>query len=89
MTMSSRWWKPQALFFHRNTNLSLHGRKAFQKTPETAYEVVVIHVSICSPETTTTLLIGYIPIQNRRFKVTKKKKKISMWLWTETVESGI
>ena len=35
MTMSSRWWKPQALFFHRNTNLALHGLKAFQKTPET------------------------------------------------------
>ena len=29
----------------------------------------------CSPETITTLLIGYIPIQNK--KLQKKKKKVS------------
>ena len=28
----------------------------------------------CSPETTTTLLIGYIPIQNKKFKVQGKKE---------------
>ena len=27
----------------------------------------------CPPETTTTLLIGYIPIQNKKFKVQGKK----------------
>ena len=29
----------------------------------------------CSPETTTTLLDDYIPIQNKKFKVWGKKKK--------------
>ena len=29
----------------------------------------------CSPETTTTLLIGYTLTQNKKFKVKKKKKK--------------
>ena len=29
----------------------------------------------CLPETTTTLLTGYTPIQNKVFKVTKKKKR--------------
>ena len=29
----------------------------------------------CSTETTTTLLIGYTPIQNEKFKVGGKKKK--------------
>ena len=29
----------------------------------------------CSSETTKTLLIGYTPIQNKMFKVTKKEKK--------------
>ena len=28
-----------------------------------------------SPETTTILLIGYIPIQNKKFETSKKKKK--------------
>ena len=28
---------------------------------------------LCSPETITTLLIGYTPIQNKKFKVWKKK----------------
>ena len=27
-----------------------------------------------SPETTTTLLVSYIPIQNKKFKVEKKKR---------------
>ena len=31
----------------------------------------------CSSETTTTLLIGYSPIQNKKFKVWRKNKKIS------------
>jgi len=31
--------------------------------------------SLCySPETITTLLIGYTPIQNKNFKLKKKKK---------------
>ena len=29
----------------------------------------------CSPETTTTLLIGYTPIQNKKFKVWEKINK--------------
>ena len=29
----------------------------------------------CSPETTTTLLIGYTPIQNKKFKVFKKQQQ--------------
>ena len=29
----------------------------------------------CWPETTTTLLIGYTPIQNKKFEIWKKKKK--------------
>ena len=28
----------------------------------------------CSPETTTILLIGYTPMQNKKFKVWKKRK---------------
>ena len=34
----------------------------------------------CSPETTTTLLIGYISIQNERFKVFKKRGGVSLSL---------
>ena len=30
----------------------------------------------CSPETTTTLLISYTPIQNKKFKMKKKQTKI-------------
>ena len=33
----------------------------------------------CSPETITTLLIGYTPIQNK--KVKKKKDLLSMFMW--------
>ena len=29
----------------------------------------------CSPETITTLLIGYTPVQNKKCKLKKKKKK--------------
>ena len=29
----------------------------------------------CSPETTTTLLTDYIPIQNKKLEVRRKKKK--------------
>ena len=36
----------------------------------------------CSPETTTTLLIGYTTIQNKKFKVWKKKK--NNWKWGTT-----
>ena len=32
----------------------------------------------CSPETTTTLLTDYIPIQNKKLEVGRKKKK-SNW----------
>ena len=31
----------------------------------------------CSPETITTLLVGYTPIQNKKFKGKKKKKLTS------------
>ena len=49
--------------------------------------------SLCySPETTKTLLIGYTPIQNKKFKVwekikvvTKKKKKILMTCYNTAV----
>ena len=35
--------------------------------------------SLCySPETTTTLLIGYTPIQNEKFKVKKEKKQTTI-----------
>ena len=30
----------------------------------------------CLPETTTTLLIGYAPIQNKKIKSLQKKKKM-------------
>ena len=29
----------------------------------------------CSSETITTLLIGHAPVQNKKFKTSKKKKK--------------
>ena len=29
----------------------------------------------CSPETIMTLLIGYTPIQNKKFKIKKKKER--------------
>ena len=32
----------------------------------------------CSPEITTTLLTDYTSIQNKKFKVTKKKRKLYM-----------
>ena len=33
---------------------------------------------LCSPETTTTLLIGYTPTQNKKFKVWKKRKQLRL-----------
>ena len=33
----------------------------------------------CSPETTTTLLFSYIPMQNKKFKVCGKKTKQLKW----------
>ena len=37
---------------------------------------ICIAESLCySPETTTTLLTGYTPIQNKKLKFEKKKKK--------------
>ena len=33
----------------------------------------------CSPETTIILLIGYIPIQNKRFETWKKRKQFSLY----------
>ena len=38
----------------------------------------------CSPKTTTTLLIGYNPIQKKTFKVTEKKKKKILHTTTKT-----
>ena len=32
----------------------------------------------CSPESTTTLLIGYTTIQSKKFKVTKKRKEMTL-----------
>ena len=43
---------------------------------------VYVHVSSwvpsCSPESTTTLLTGYTTIQNKKFKVTKKRKEMTL-----------
>ena len=36
---------------------------------------VLFKMLICSPETTTTLLISYTPVQKKKFKVKKKVKK--------------
>ena len=33
---------------------------------------------LCSPVTTSTLLIGYTPIQNKKFKVWKKRKQLRL-----------
>ena len=30
---------------------------------------------LCSPETITTLLTGYTPIQNKKFQATKKRER--------------
>jgi len=35
----------------------------------------------CSPETTTTLKIGYTPIKNKKFKVWGKKTKQKQTVW--------
>jgi len=35
----------------------------------------------CSPETITTLLVGYAPIQNTKFKVSKNKKCNQHYFW--------
>ena len=43
----------------------------------------------CSPKTTTTLLIGYNPIQKKTFKVTEKKKKKILHTTTKTESSQI
>ena len=47
--------------------------------------------SLCYlPETTTTLLIGYTPIQNKKLKVWKKQKKVKSGLCSQTkLDSGI
>ena len=42
---------------------------------ENGYRYMYAESLHCSPETTTTLIIGYIPEQNKKFDVWKKKKK--------------
>ena len=42
----------------------------------------------CSPETATTLLISYTPIQNNKFKVWKKKRKEASFTSTLNEEIG-
>ena len=42
-------------------------RQGFRKRMDTY--ICMAESLCCSPETTTTLLIGYIPIQNKKFKV--------------------
>ena len=37
--------------------------------------ICIIRPLHCSPETTTTLLIGYTPIQNKKLKRKKKKNR--------------
>jgi len=37
----------------------------------------------CSPETTTTLLISYTPIQNKKFKVWEEKMYVSILDWNK------
>ena len=42
----------------------------------------------CPPETITTLLIGYTPIQNKKFTLKKKKRKKSSCLKKNTLEKN-
>ena len=51
---------------------SLDGREVWGRMDICIYMAESFH---CSPEIITTLLTGYTPIQNKVFKVTKKKKK--------------
>ena len=51
---------------------SLDGRRVWGRTDTC---ICMAESLCCSPETTTTLLIGYTPIQNKKFKVWGKKKR--------------
>ena len=51
-------------------------RGAWQATVYGIYRTESLH---CSPETTTTLLIIYTPIQNKKFKVWKKSGMDKEW----------
>ena len=41
--------------------------------------ICIVKSLCCSAKTATTLLTGYTPIQNKKFKVTKKKKKFKVF----------
>ena len=43
---------------------------------EMAASICMAESLCCSTETTTTLLISYTPIQNKKLKITKKSNKI-------------
>ena len=60
---------------------SLDGRRVWGRVDTC---LCVAESPCCSPETTTALLIGYAPIQNKKFKVFKKQQqekvtKGAMW----------
>ena len=58
---------------------SLDGRKVWERIDTGIY----MAVSLCYlPETTITLLIGYTPTQNKKFKIWGEKRKTS-WAGTE------
>ena len=54
---------------------SLDGRGAWGRMDTCICMAESLH---CSPETTTTLLIGYTPKQNKKLKVWGKKKATSL-----------
>ena len=49
---------------------------------ENGYRYMYAESLHCSPETTTTLIIGYIPEQNKKFDVWKKKKEKRIDIYT-------
>ena len=72
--------------YHRENCLvlcgSLDGRGVWKRTDTC---VCVAESLPCSPGIITTLLVGYTPVQNRKFSLKKKKKKNTEYLYNTTV----
>ena len=66
------WWA------HHQQSLRSHPRQSFkQSVPqgEDGTRLCVAESLCCSPETVITLLIGYTPTQDKKFKKKKQKSK--------------
>ena len=65
---------------------SLHGKRVWRKMNTCTCMTASLH---CLPETTTTLLTGYTPIQNKKFKNQNKVERESDFAYYSLIPSPI